>query len=173
MLTNAHTLILINYICLCQGSGLQCPNANMNTQNRENAKLTEGVASWAACSELCRQREDCSQWTWATENKCWTMTGFGNTAEDPNFVSGDRNCEGCPMVKVTTQNRHNEEWTNGVESWGGCSELCRQRADCTDWTWADENSGQGALKCVTMTGYGHTKFDSNAVSGARNCIGCK
>ena len=100
MLTNAHTLILINYICLCQGSGLQCPNANMNTENRENAKLTEGVASWAACSELCRQREDCSHWTWATEKagqwarQCITMTGYGNTAPDTNVVSGARDCRG-------------------------------------------------------------------------------
>ena len=98
MLTNAHTLILINYICLCQGSGLQCPNANMNTQNRENAKLTEGVASWAACSELCRQREDCTHWTWHPEHAgqwahdCVVGAGYKYTNCDDNTVSGTRDC---------------------------------------------------------------------------------
>ena len=85
---------------MCQGSGLQCPNANMNTDNRENAKLTEGVASWTACSELCRKRDGCSHWTWATENAgpwarmCVTMTGYGGTNDDPNVVSGARDCRG-------------------------------------------------------------------------------
>ena len=72
----------------------------MNTQHRENAKTTEGVASWAACSELCRQRDGCSHWTWATEkagpwaHQCVTMTGYGRTNEDPNVVSGTRDCRG-------------------------------------------------------------------------------
>ena len=82
------------------GSEFPCPNTQVNTQNRENEEVTERVASWAACGELCRQRDGCSHWTWATENagqwafECVTMTGYGYTNDDPNVVSGARDCGG-------------------------------------------------------------------------------
>ena len=92
--------LFISNILLCLDSGFPCPNDKVNPQNRENANTTEGVASWAACSELCRQRDGCSHWTWANENagqwalECVTMTGYGYTNNDTNVVSGTRDCGG-------------------------------------------------------------------------------
>ena len=93
------TLFNIN-ILFCLDSGFPCPNVGINTQEQENAKGEKDVVSWAACSELCRQRDNCSHWTWATEKagpyarQCVTMTGYGYTNEDPNVVSGTRDCGG-------------------------------------------------------------------------------
>merc|ERR1719291_1304205 len=102
------------------------------------------------------------------------MTGYGNTAHDTNLVSGGRDCPTggelpCPGVNVNTQSRENAEDTLNVASWGACSELCKQRAGCTAWTWHHENSGQWAFICATMTGYGNTAHDTNVVSGGRDC----
>ena len=80
------------------GGELPCPRINVNTQSRKNAKNTRNVASWGACSELCRQRQGCTSWSWHTKNAgqwafyCATMTGYGHTAHDTNVVSGGRNC---------------------------------------------------------------------------------
>ena len=77
----------------------RCPNVYVNTISRENAEVTLNVASWGACSELCRQRQGCTAWTWHHENagqwalQCVTMTGYGYTAHDTNVVSGGRDCE--------------------------------------------------------------------------------
>ena len=137
------------------------------------------MASWGACSNLCRQRQGCTAWSWHHENAgqwalwCVTMTGYGNTAHDTNVVSGGRDCSGpelpCPSVDVNTWSRQNAEETWNVASWSDCSDLCRQRQGCTAWTWHHENAGQWALWCVTMTGYGNTAHDTNVVSGGRDC----
>ena len=75
----------------------------------------------------------------------------------------------CPSVDRNTQYRENDEVTQNVESWGACRDLCRQRDDCRHWTWHQENSGQHALKCITMTGYGYTNGHNNVMSGDRDC----
>ena len=82
----------------CSCAELPCPSVNINTNYRENAEDTWNVASWEACSELCRQRQGCTAWSWAHENagkwalQCVTMTGYRNTAHDTNVVSGGRDC---------------------------------------------------------------------------------
>ena len=82
------------------GGELPCPSVNVNTESRENDEVTQNVESWDACSELCRQREDCRHWTWHHENsgiwalKCVTMTGYGYTAPNTVVVSGERDCMG-------------------------------------------------------------------------------
>ena len=81
------------------GGELPCPRINVNTQSRKNAENTQNVASWGACSELCRQRQGCTAWTWHHANsgiwafKCVTITGYGYTIHDTNVVSGGRTCE--------------------------------------------------------------------------------
>ena len=87
------------------GGELPCPRINVNTQSRKNAENTQNVASWGACSELCRQRQGCTAWSWHTKNAgqwafyCATMTGYGYTAHDTNVVSGGRDC-GTGIVKL-------------------------------------------------------------------------
>ena len=75
----------------------------------------------------------------------------------------------CPSINLNTQSQENEELTKNVASWSACSELCRQKEGCKAWTWAHKDAGQWALNCVTMTGYGYTNFDTNVVSGGRDC----
>ena len=78
-----------------------CPNKNVTAYFFQNdATITNDVESWSACSELCRQSDDCYFWTWYTAaagqraNKCATMTIHDDSKSDINAVSGNRNCEG-------------------------------------------------------------------------------
>ena len=101
--------------------------------------------------------------------------------QDEKFVCEDANCKDtsqsmmqCPNEKMNTQSRKNEQIHEDVASWEACSELCRQREDCTHWTWHHDEAGfdggrQWARKCMTMTGFVHTNVDDNAVSGDRDC----
>ena len=63
----------------------QCPDVSYNTRGRIDAELTEGVASWSACSDLCRARRGC---------RCVTMTDVDTRVSDNNAVSGTKKCEG-------------------------------------------------------------------------------
>ena len=74
----------------------------------------------------------------------------------------------CPTDRVNARPK-NEEKTKGVTSWEACSELCRQREDCTHWTWHPEHAGQWAHDCVVGAGYKYTNCDDNTVSGTRDC----
>ena len=80
------------------GSEFVCPNNKVTTTGQNDATVTKPVGSWSACSNLCRQSDDCTYWTWYTAgsraNECVTMTYHGNLETDNNAVSGDRNCEG-------------------------------------------------------------------------------
>ena len=50
------------------GLELPCPSVDVNTWSRQNAEETWNVASWSDCSDLCRQRQGCTAWTWHHEN---------------------------------------------------------------------------------------------------------
>ena len=85
---------------LCLIYCLGCVNFNTNTRPTENRKEYENVASWSACSDLCRARTDCQFWTWCNENmgawalKCITMSNIPTIRNENNIVSGGRNCAG-------------------------------------------------------------------------------
>ena len=80
-----------------------CPYMDTNTSPHENGETTDNVASWSACSDLCRARTDCQFWTWCNENmgawafKCITMTNIPTTRTESNIISGGRNCAGAPQ----------------------------------------------------------------------------
>ena len=76
----------------------KCYKTNTNLSGRVGSKTTENVGSWQACSELCRQEEDCSSWVWHIEKsphyafQCVTMTGYSGTVNEWQTVSGDKVC---------------------------------------------------------------------------------
>ena len=77
-----------------------CPEQG-NTMNREGQVNAQDIPSSSACSDLCRQNEDCKHWSWhdaehpSHANWCTTMTNVGGGGIDQSqrgIVSGDRNC---------------------------------------------------------------------------------
>ena len=96
-------LLRFAFMLLCLIYCLGCVNFNTNTRPTENRKEYENVASWSACSDLCRARTDCQFWTWCNENmgawafKCITMTNIPTTRTESNIISGGRNCAGAPQ----------------------------------------------------------------------------
>ena len=94
-------LLRFAFMLLCLIYCLGCVNFNTNTKPTENRNETANVASWSACSDLCRARTDqhCQFWTWVDKNgpagwalKCITMTNIPDTWSQPNIVSGGREC---------------------------------------------------------------------------------
>ena len=75
----------------------------------------------------------------------------------------------CPSINENLQSREDEEVTKNVTSWSACKELCRQKEDCKAWTWHHKDADGWAFQCITMTGYGYTNYDTNVVSGGRDC----
>ena len=177
----------------------RCPDTGFNTREREAAQLTDGVSSWAACSDLCRRRRGCRYWTWHHENagqysyRCVTMTQVNYRVADPSAVSGTKNCRDsststprpttsgtptgsipaflCPDISFNTRGRIDAELKEGVASWSACRDLCRERRECRYWTWHKEEAGQYAFRCITMTDVSLRIGDSNAVSGTKKCEG--
>ena len=82
----------------------KCPNNNLNIQGRVNPETTKNVKNWPACSEICRQREDCKYWISAKKIStgqytkhsydCITMSDYDRTNADGNTISGARDCQG-------------------------------------------------------------------------------
>ena len=162
----------------------KCPDVNYNTRGRKATELREGVETWSACSNICRARSDCRYWTWHQENagpyayRCVTMSDVDERVADINAVSGTRSCSDspipafkCPDYNHNTRDRENAVITDGIASWSACSNLCRERSDCRYWTWHQEDAGQYAFRCVTMSDVNSRVPDSNAVSGTKNCEG--
>ena len=96
-------LLRFAFMLLCLIYCLGCVNFNTNTytEPNDNRKTNENVASWSACSDLCRARTECQFWTWVDENgsadwalKCITMSNIPITYTNNNIVSGGRECRG-------------------------------------------------------------------------------
>ena len=77
-----------------------CPNNNVSTmaESYHNAKVTNEINSWYACSDLCKQSNDFRYWTWYKDdpraNECVTKPTHDDFKSNNNAVSGDKNCEG-------------------------------------------------------------------------------
>ena len=82
-------------------------------------------------------------------------------------------CLGCVNFNTNTDAHEDPNITENVASWSACSDLCRARTDvdCQFWTWVDENGGEYALQCITMTNKPETYSQNNIVSGERECGG--
>ena len=75
-------------------------------------------------------------------------------------------------MDTNTRDRENAIETPNVKSLSGCSDICKERADCQFWTWVDENGpADYALQCITMTNIPETISQPNIVSGGRDCGG--
>ena len=73
---------------------LSCPSNNVGIEMQENNETIKNVASWGACSDHCRHREDCTAWTWLQwAHDCITMSGYGYLNPYTNVVSGRRDCD--------------------------------------------------------------------------------
>ena len=71
---------------------------------------------------------------------------------------------------MTTVNRKDQEVTNNIRNWGECSQVCKQKDTCNHWTWYSDGA---VYQCITMSKYGYTETNRNAVSGDRDCEGIK
>ena len=74
----------------------------------------------------------------------------------------------CPSKDKTTVNREDQEVANNIHNWGECSQVCKQKDSCNHWTWYSDGA---VYQCITMSNYGSTKTNKNAVSGDRDCVG--
>ena len=149
----------------------------MTTVNRKDQEVTNNIRNWGDCSAVCKQKDTCNHWTWYSDGavyQCITMSNYGRTKTNKNAVSGDRDCvrsiplPECPSKDMTTVNRKDQEVTNNIRNWGKCSEVCRQKDTCNHWTWFSDGA---VYQCITMSTYGSTKTNKNAVSGDRDCAG--
>ena len=88
------------------GLTLQCPDVNMNTQDRVGDDWTSNVKTWEECSDLCQKRNDCKFWTWHHANAgsyafwCSTMKDAGGKVANTDCVSGGRTCKGNKCVSI-------------------------------------------------------------------------
>ena len=99
---------------------------------------------------------------------CLGNIAFGWWEEKKHFPNN------CPNNNLNIQQYVNPETTKNVLNWAACSDICRQRQDCNYWIWVKKITGPWAghsYNCVTMSDYGYSNYDTNTVSGARDCEG--
>jgi len=153
------TYLEINEVKILKGSGpthnvQDCPEINMNYMIGKNVLITKNVLSWSDCSQLCRDRPECTAWTWHHENAgiythiCKTMETISKKVADRLTISGGRTCMksnskfdsyGClPGVKYNW----NYKWCGpsmsrgdtrcGIKPYGN-QEICKPLADEMMW----------------------------------------
>ena len=76
----------------------------------------------------------------------------------------------CPEYDLNLGGIVGKETIRNVLSWAACSELCSQRSGCKNWIWHHGNAGRWAYICITMTGSGSSRRDTNTVSGRVGCV---
>ena len=76
---------------------LDCPQYGYRLLGRKDSQFKTNVKSWTACSQHCRDTENCRHWVWYkwySQWYCFTMTSYTSKYRITGAVAGDRDCEG-------------------------------------------------------------------------------
>ena len=76
---------------------------------------------------------------------------------------------GCPEENMNLGGIEGGVWTQNIQSWNACSELCSKTRHCQNWIWHHGDSGKWSHQCVTVTDYKSTRRDTNTISGRVGC----
>ena len=94
------------------GAKLECPSKSLGFTRRSGSGPVQWTRTrgWRDCARRCSQEPQCQYWTWYKRSSryalyCGTMTDASvGTVENPDVISGDRNCGGRELSLHFTQN---------------------------------------------------------------------
>merc|ERR1719341_2110751 len=146
------------------------------------------VKSSQACSEICKNKEGCTHWTWVGEtyiknpsmlHSCLLKNGNAGRRKETGLVSGKG---GCVEYKCTAESLcqlldtdlagNDIEAALDVPSWEECSDLCSKKRGCTVWTWVDSSytiNTEIINKCHLKDGSPGPSSVTGLVSGSAGC----
>merc|ERR1719341_2397645 len=146
------------------------------------------VKSSQACSEICKNKEGCTHWTWVGEtyiknpsmlHSCLLKNGNAGRRKETGLVSGKGGCveykrtSESPCELLDTDLAGNDiEAALDVPSWEECSDLCSKKRECTVWTWVDSSytiNTEIINKCHLKDGSPGPSSVTGLVSGAAGC----
>ena len=131
-----------------------CQQRGVNYQHREDDQLVAGVAAWQACLHLCRASRACNLWVWVENPRSpyahhCNLLSAGVAHEDPNVVSGPRECGEyrCKEEGVTYGTMPEHVVVHEVASWRACLAHCDAAPlagrRCSHWVWGRGAGGAG------------------------------
>ena len=118
--------------------------------------LKGSATSWEECAKLCNDNARCSHWTYVPGWACCTKTsdaGRVTNGRTKDMVSGSRACGACEEINTDLLGNDVDAVLN-VSTWEQCSHICKQRSDCSFWTWVgdkytiDTNRGSMVTKKI-------------------------
>ena len=76
----------------------------------------------------------------------------------------------CPAIGIKIEGIANENKIKDMKAlvWEDCSNICRNRDGCKNWTWF--KGGDTKYRCVNiMIDGGKPEVNKNAISGSKDC----
>ena len=141
--------------------------------------LKNSGKSWEGCAKTCNTREKCTHWTWLSDmtNTCCIKTSDGGRTEMKGAVSGSKAkaCGICEEMDIDLAGNDIDSALD-VATWEQCSHICKQRSDCSFWTWVsdDYDIDEDIIhKCHLKNGDSGRTSTKGLISGNSKCGECK
>ena len=135
-----------------------CYRVNSSWVEPQLLEAVTPVPGPAECQLLCQDTQNCTAWTWTSENNldfvlyCFLLSGHGNRTSYPDSMSGPASCT-CSNLAACRAGPDNSLASHpGIQREQQCQELCATTADCRFYTWWDDTADLTALLCVLLTG---------------------
>ena len=105
-------------------------------------------------------------------NDCCIKTSDAGNAKRNGAVSGSKDCGVCEEVDVNLVGNDIEAVLD-VLTWEECSHICKQRSDCSFWTWVGDDYTDIVHKCSLKSGDSGREDATGHVSGNSECGNCE
>ena len=145
--------------------------------------LKNSGKSWEGCAKTCKTREKCTHWTWLSEdfvgspdmtNTCCIKTSNGGRTKRKGAVSGSKVCA-CEEMDIDLAGNDIDSALD-VATWEQCAHICKQRSDCSFWTWVSDDyviDEDIIHKCHLKNGDSGRTSAKGLISGNSTCGECK
>jgi hypothetical protein len=118
--------------------------------------IMEPVANPYLCQSLCGDLEDCSAFTWTTEenlnfeSSCFLFAATSNRTTCKECISGPASCTCSSEVACSGDEDNILDAIPGVEEEAECQDLCAGMTSCRFYTWYDSTSFP-RYTCILLT----------------------
>ena len=134
--------------------------------------------TWEGCAKICNSRERCSHWTWVDSagiGECCVKTSDAGKVKREGYISGSKACGACEEMN-TDFTGNDIDAVLDVPSWEQCSHICKQRSDCSAWTWVGDDytlDSDIIHKCHLKSGDSGRETVEGVISGSSDCGECE
>jgi len=151
-----------------------CFKENITWLSTDIMDVVQPVAYPYLCQDLCAGTEECTAFTWTTNENpqfrstCFIFSNTSNEISSAECISGPNSCTCSSEVACQGDEENILEIRPSVVTEGACQRICTETASCMYYTWHNANSFP-SYTCILLSSCDESSVCSGCLSGPSEC----